>query len=71
MLDVAQPSEDEFELVMGLFEKATLEKTEFLHHVRLFSLHPNHAKLTSSRGASSKAPYSPHLSTIKRHSPAG
>lgn len=28
-------SEDEFELVMGLFEKITQEKTEFLHHVRL------------------------------------
>ena len=37
--DVAQPvviSEDEFELVMGLFEKVTHEKTEFLHHVRYF-----------------------------------
>lgn len=33
--DVSQPiviSEDEFELVMGLFEKVTHEKTEFLHH---------------------------------------
>ncbi|KAN0134192.1 hypothetical protein V8E53_007964 [Lactarius tabidus] len=32
--DIAQPiviSEDEFELVMGLFEKVTHEKTEFLH----------------------------------------
>lgn len=28
-------SEDEFELVMGLFEKETHEKTEFLHHVCL------------------------------------
>ena len=26
-------AEDEFELVMGLFEKITHEKTEFLHHV--------------------------------------
>jgi enhancer of polycomb-like protein len=37
--DVVQPvviSEDEFELVMGLFEKVTHEKTEFLHHVRYF-----------------------------------
>lgn len=37
--DVAQPvviSEDDFELVMGLFEKVTHEKTEFLHHVRYF-----------------------------------
>jgi enhancer of polycomb-like protein len=34
--DVVQPiviSEDEFELVMGLFEKVTHEKTEFLHPV--------------------------------------
>jgi enhancer of polycomb-like protein len=39
--DVAQPiviSEDEFELVMGLLEKVTHEKTEFLHHVRCFPL---------------------------------
>jgi enhancer of polycomb-like protein len=28
-------TEDEFELVMGLFEKITHEKTEFLHHVRV------------------------------------
>ena len=37
--DVVQPiviSEDEFELVMGLFEKVTHEKTEFLHHVCYF-----------------------------------
>lgn len=34
--EVVQPiiiSENEFELVMGLFEKVTHEKTEFLHHV--------------------------------------
>jgi enhancer of polycomb-like protein len=34
--EVSQPitvSEDEFELVMGLFEKVTHEKTEYLHHV--------------------------------------
>ena len=34
--EVAQPltiSENEFELVMGLFEKITHKKTEFLHHV--------------------------------------
>lgn len=39
--DVAQPvaiSEDEFELVMGLLEKVTHEKTEFLHHVRCLHL---------------------------------
>lgn len=34
--DVSSPvviSEDEFELVMAVFEKVTHEKTEFLHHV--------------------------------------
>jgi len=34
--DVVQPvaiTEDEFELVIGIFEKATHERTEFLHHV--------------------------------------
>jgi hypothetical protein len=30
-------SEDEFELVIGIFEKVTHERTEFLHHVRRFS----------------------------------
>lgn len=29
-------TEDEFELVMGIFEKVTYDTTEFLHHVRLF-----------------------------------
>ena len=29
-------SEDEFELVMGLYEKITHERTEYLHHVRHF-----------------------------------
>lgn len=41
--EVSQPiviSEDEFELVMGLFEKETHEKTEFLHHVCARSLSP-------------------------------
>ena len=27
-------SEDEFELVFGIFEEVTHERTEFLHHVR-------------------------------------
>jgi enhancer of polycomb-like protein len=38
--EVVQPlviSENEFELVMGLFEKVTHEKTEFLHHVSSYS----------------------------------
>jgi enhancer of polycomb-like protein len=37
--DIVQPiamSEDEFELVMSVFEKVTHEKTEFLHHVGHF-----------------------------------
>jgi len=36
--EASQPvviSEDEFELVMGAFEKITHDRTEFLHHVRL------------------------------------
>lgn len=35
--ETCQPStisEDEFELVMGLYEKITHERTEYLHHVR-------------------------------------
>lgn len=32
-------SEDEFELVMGVFEKVTHDKTEFLHHVSGSRLH--------------------------------
>ena len=31
-------SEDEFELVMGLYEKVTHERTEYLHHVRCLFL---------------------------------
>jgi enhancer of polycomb-like protein len=48
--DVAQPiviSEDEFELVMGLFEKVTHEKTEFLHHVCHHPLAVTPAALTT------------------------
>ena len=37
-------SEDEFELVMGLFEKVTHERTEFLHHVRSPHLHLSTSK---------------------------
>jgi len=35
-LQPAVVSEDEFELVMGVFEKVTHERTEFLHHVRIY-----------------------------------
>ena len=41
--EVSQPvamSEDEFELVMAIFEKVTHEKTEFLHHVCVIFSHP-------------------------------
>ena len=37
--ETCQPStisQDEFELVMGLYEKITHERTEYLHHVRHF-----------------------------------
>ena len=73
MLDATQPvviSEDEFKLVMRLYERVTHEKTEFLHHVRFFSLHANRLKLMSSFRALSKAFHFPHFPTIKRHSPA-
>ena len=33
-------SEDEFELAMGIFEKVTHERTEFLHHVRWSAFQP-------------------------------
>ncbi len=37
--DISQPvviSEDEFELVMGVFEKVTHEQTEYLHHMCIY-----------------------------------
>jgi len=71
--DVAQPvviSEDDFELVMGLFEKVTHEKTEFLHHVRYFpSLPIELAKLMSGRRVLSRALPSHHFPTIRKRSP--
>jgi enhancer of polycomb-like protein len=73
--DVVQPvviSEDEFELVMGLFEKVTHEKTEFLHHVRcLSSLVVGRAKLISGRRVLSRGRLSHLFPTIKKHSPPG
>lgn len=38
-------SEDEFELVMGVFEKATHERTEYLHHVCLFFILPRFSSI--------------------------
>jgi hypothetical protein len=72
-LDVAQPvviSEDEFELVMWLFERWPMKRLSFCT-VRFFSLHLIHAKLTSTYRASGKSPHSHHFPTIKKHSPAG
>jgi enhancer of polycomb-like protein len=62
--DVALPiviSEDDFELVMGLFEKVTHEKTEFLHHVRYtLSLPIERAKLIAlSQGLQQGSPFPP------------
>jgi enhancer of polycomb-like protein len=68
--DVAQPiviSEDEFELVMGLFEKVTHEKTEFLHHVCSFAC-LNSAKLTVGRRALNRVLLFHHSPTIKKRS---
>jgi len=73
--DVSQPvaiSEDEFELVMGLFEKVTHEKTEFLHHVRCFLfLAVEHAKLMSGRRVSSRDLLSHRFRIIRIRSRAG
>lgn len=43
VLQAVPITEDEFELVMGIFEKITHEKTEFLHHVSLW-FHPVHTR---------------------------
>jgi hypothetical protein len=41
-----------------------------MHNVHFFSLHPKHAKSTSTRRALSKALHFPHFPNIKRHSRA-
>jgi hypothetical protein len=65
-------SEDEFELVMGLFEKVTHEKVEFLHHVcRFLFLAVEDAKLRSSHRVLSWDPLSHRFWIIKRRSQAG
>lgn len=67
--DVAQPiviSEDDFELVMGLFEKVTHEKTEFLHHVPLIPLLAvEHVKLISVRRVLSRGLLSHRFPTTR------
>ena len=53
--------EDEFELVMGLFEKVTHEKTDFLHHVCHCITH-SHAFNTDNlylKGLEQGSPFSP------------
>jgi Enhancer of polycomb-like len=71
--DVALPiviSEDDFELVMGLFEKVTHEKTEFLHHVRyILSLSIERAKLIARLRVFSKALPSHHFLITRKHFP--
>ena len=58
-------SEDEFELVMGLFEKTTHEKTEFLHH--RMSLHHPFLHLPLPRSSSFRGYHPPaQLSRIAR-----
>ena len=60
--DVAQPiviSEDEFELVMGLFEKVTHEKTEFLHHVCHRITRSRAFNANNSKGLEQGSPFPP------------
>ena len=57
--DVVQPmlmTEDEFELVMAIFEKVTHEKTEFLHHVSSSGV-KRRATLTGQKGLEQGAPF--------------
>ena len=61
-------TEDEFELVMAIFEKVTHEKTEFLHHVSVAILISLAIYLTHDvHRASSPGRLSPHFLTIKIH----
>lgn len=60
--DIVQPvamNEDEFELVMAIFEKVTHEKTEFLHHVRVLCTSHAATRLTSVQGLEQGAPFPP------------
>lgn len=60
--EMVQPivmSENEFELVMGLFEKVTHEKTEYLHHVRrAITILSNHI-LMVDQGSEQGMPFPP------------
>ncbi|CDO73364.1 hypothetical protein BN946_scf185008.g127 [Trametes cinnabarina] len=59
--DYVQPvamTEDEFELVMSIFEKVTHEKTEFLHHVGS-SVAGASARAKGSQGLEQGAPFPP------------
>ncbi|TFK92974.1 hypothetical protein K466DRAFT_658885 [Polyporus arcularius HHB13444] len=60
--DVVQPvlmTEDEFELVMAIFEKVTHEKTEFLHHVSATSQRDLCLVSTRRQGIEQGAPFPP------------
>ena len=60
--DIVQPvsiTEDEFELVMAIFEKVTHEKTEFLHHVSLQGGQQLDVSFTLSQGLEQGAPFPP------------
>jgi enhancer of polycomb-like protein len=60
-------SEDEFELVMGVFEKVTHERTEYLHHVCVFDILPKFCLMSFSRA--SKHPWNfQHLRITKMFS---
>ena len=52
-------NEDEFELVMAIFEKVTHEKTEFLHHVSVPSVAGVSTPPTSQQGLEQGAPFPP------------
>lgn len=60
--DIIQPisiTEDEFELVMAIFEKVTYEKTEFLHHVGAACSKRSGDCLTFMQGLEQGAPFPP------------
>lgn len=61
-------SEDEFELVMGVFEKVTHERTEYLHHVCLFLLYPSQvlSHFSSSCSRASKHVWNSQLLRITK-----
>ncbi len=53
-------NEDEFELVMAIFEKVTHEKTEFLHHVSVAFVAGVSTPPTPQQGLEQGAPFPPY-----------